>query len=92
MGSSLPVIDELERTRPKVALSARAERSREPNESRNAGSSLLDGYTREHSAQKRRAGSLKLMLRRPATAPPAPAPVPPSPVMAASPLAERDER
>jgi len=89
MGSSLPVIDELERTRPKVALSAQAKRSREPNESRSA-SLLLNEYMRERSAQKRRAGSLNLTLRRPETA--APAPVPPSPVVAPSPTAERGER
>lgn len=58
------MIADLERTRPKVAILAPAKKSSEPNESRNAGSTLLDDYLRTHYREKGRAGSLQLMLRR----------------------------
>jgi len=59
------MIEELERTRPKVALLAPSKRSNEPNESRNAGSSVLDRYMRTHYKEEGRAGALRLLLRRP---------------------------
>ena len=58
------MIADLERTRPKVAILAPSKESSEPNESRNAGSTLLDEYLRAHYRKKSSAGSLQLMLRR----------------------------
>jgi hypothetical protein len=78
------MIDELERTQPKVALLAAAKRPTEPNRSRDPGSALLDGYLHTHYEQKGRAGSLRLMLRRPVSVPPAHAPAAPSPANAPS--------
>lgn len=72
------MIEELEQTRPKVALLAAAKASTEPNKSRNPGSTLLDRYMRTHYEHKGRAGSLRLMLRRPAPGTPAPAAAAPS--------------
>jgi hypothetical protein len=74
------MIDELERTQPKVALLAAAKPSTEPNLSREPGSALLDEYLRAHYQQQGRAGSLRLMLRRPVS--PVPGPVPAAPVPA----------
>jgi hypothetical protein len=78
------MIDELERTQPKVALLAAAKRPTEANLSRNPGSTLLDGYMRTHYEQRGRAGSLRLMLRRPASVALAQAPAAPSPATAPS--------
>jgi hypothetical protein len=78
------MIDELEQTRPKVALLAAAKRPTEPNRSRDPGSTLLDGYMRTHYEQRGRAGSLRLMLRRPVSVAPARATAAPSPATAPS--------
>jgi hypothetical protein len=65
------MIADLERTRPRVAiLSTAPQRRDEPNESQNAGASLLDDYLYRHYDQERSAGHFVLALRKPDVVPP----------------------
>ncbi|HKO93597.1 MAG TPA: hypothetical protein VJU61_20730 [Polyangiaceae bacterium] len=60
------MIADLERTRPQVAiLSTAPQRRDEPNESQNAGATLLDDYFFSHYDQERSAGHFVLALRKP---------------------------
>lgn len=64
------MIEELERTQPKVAiLVERKVRRHEPNRSREKGSALLDQYLRRHYEVQGRDGNLRMLLRKPAPAP-----------------------
>jgi hypothetical protein len=58
------MIEELERSQPKVAILARGKQSKERNESRIAGSRLLDRYLRSRYQEAGKAGAFVMMRRR----------------------------
>lgn len=62
-------IAELEQSQAKVAILLDFKNPKEPNESRNQGSALLDQYLRSNYQVKGRADRLVMMLRKPAAAP-----------------------